>query len=280
LNPAPGANIYFYLRQRPSSPIALTMLDSAGTQIKRFTLEPEGSSAGAGATTRPGSPLVAREGLNRFVWDLRYPDAGPPPQKTILFGASLNGPLAPPGRYTVALEVDGRTIRQLVEIRMDPRLSTTEADLKQQFDFLIRVRDRVTSAHEAANRILAIQPRLREAADTSPAGARDVSAEARAIERELGSILDSLVQMKIQSGNDVLSYPIGLANRIATVGTAVSAADGRPTDQAQAAFDELSAAIDTQLARLTAVLGSRLTTLNKQLTAAGRRPVETGGRQP
>ena len=53
-----------------------------------------------------------------------------------------------------------------------------------------------------------------------------------------------------------------------------------PTDQAQAAFDELSAAIDTQLARLRVVLGSRLTKLNKQLTAAGRRPVETGGRQP
>ena len=104
--------------------------------------------------------------------------------------------------------------------------------------------------------------------------------EARAIDRELGSILAALVQMKIQSGNDVLSYPIGLANRIATVGTAVSGADARPTDQAQTAFDEVSAAIDTQLSRLTTVLGSRLTKLNKQLTAAGRRPVETGGRQP
>ena len=138
----------------------------------------------------------------------------------------------------------------------------------------------MTAVHETANRILAIQPQLREVADASPTGAGDMAAEARAIERELGSILASLVQMKIQSGNDVLSYPIGLVNRIATVGTAVSGADARPTDQAQAAFDDLSAAIDTELARLTAVLGSRLTTLNKQLTAAGRRPVETGGRQP
>jgi hypothetical protein len=218
--------------------------------------------------------------LNRFVWDLRFPDAAPPPEKTLLFGASLRGPLAPPGRYTVTLEVDGRTVSQALEIRTDPRLSTTEADLKQQFEFLIRVRDRVTAAHETANRILAIQPQLREVADASPTGAGDMAAEARAIERELGSILASLVQMKIQSGNDVLSYPIGLANRIATVGTAVSGADARPTDQAQTAFDEVSAAMDTQLSRLTTVLGSRLTKLNKQLTAAGRRPVETRSRQP
>lgn len=279
LNPAPGAHIYFYLRQRPLAPVALTLHDSAGSQIKRFTLEPDGSSTGSGGS-RPGTPSAAREGLNRFLWDLRYPDAAPQPAKTLLFGASLRGPIAPPGRYTVSLAVDGRTLRQALDIRVDPRLSTTDTDLKQQFDFLIRVRDRVTAVHETANRILAIQPQLREVADASPTGAGDMAAEARAIERELGSILASLVQMKIQSGNDVLSYPIGLANRIATVGTAVSGADTRPTDQAQAAFDDLSAAIDTELARLTAVLGSRLTTLNKQLTAAGRRPVETGGRQP
>ena len=280
LNPAPGAHIYFHLRERPSAPIALTLLDSAGKSIKRFMLEPDGSSVGAETMARPGPRPVAREGLNRFVWDLRYPDAGAQPEKTLLFGASLRGPMAPPGRYTVSLEVDGRTVSQALEIRIDPRGSTTEADLKQQFDFLIRVRDRVTAAHETANRILAIQPQLREVADALPTGAGDMATEARAIDRELGSILAALVQMKIQSGNDVLSYPIGLANRIATVGTAVSGADARPTDQAQTAFDEVSAAIDTQLSRLTTVLGSRLTKLNKQLTAAGRRPVETGGRQP
>ena len=57
LNPAPGAHIYFHLRERPSAPIALTLLDSAGKPIKRFMLEPDGSSVGAETMARPGRGL-------------------------------------------------------------------------------------------------------------------------------------------------------------------------------------------------------------------------------
>jgi hypothetical protein len=237
--------------------VTLALLDPAGQPIRNFA-------------------TAARQGLNRFVWDLRYPDAVDPPAGTVLFGGSTRGPLAPPGRYAVRLDVDGRTATQPLDIRRDPRLSTTDADLQQQFDLLIRIRDRVTATHDAANRILAIRARLARLGEAS-SRARGISDAAQALDAELASILDALVQMKIRSGNDVLSYPIRLNNQIASVGSVVAGGEARPTDQAVAAFRELTTALDAELARLNAALDAPLTRLNEQLKIAGQPPIDPGG---
>ena len=277
-NPPPGALIYFYLPTPPAGPVTLTILDAAGTSLRQVGFE---TSAAPGRGPAPGSAPVARQGLNRFVWDMRYPDGSAPPPKTIMFGGSTRGPLAPPGIYTVRLDAGGTSVTRTLAVGRDPRLSATDADLQQQFEFLIRVRDRVSAANDAANRILAVQSGL--AGILAPSAARlppALGRDARALDKELTSVLDALVQMKIQSGNDVLTYAIGLGNRLATVGSTVASAENRPTDQAMAAYEELSTAIGAQLARLDELLGSRLAAVNKQLKAAGQPPVETASRRP
>ena len=120
------------------------------------------------------------------MWDLRYPDAGAQPEKTLLFGASLRGPMAPP-RTLHRITGGGRTNPEPGARGSDRSTRVDDrTDLKQQFDFLIRVRDRVTAVHETANPILAIQPQLREVVDALPTGAGDMATEARAIDRGAG----------------------------------------------------------------------------------------------
>jgi hypothetical protein len=49
------------------------------------------------------------------------------------------GPIAVPGEYTVRLTVDGKSFTQPLTLKMDPRVKTPPAALKQQFDLAMKV---------------------------------------------------------------------------------------------------------------------------------------------
>ena len=88
---------------------------------------------------RPQQKLSAAPGLHRFVWDVRY---APPEVDSFTYPISAvahNTPKDPqgmfvlPGTYQVRLTVGGRTYRQAVVVRMDPRVKTSVADLALQY---------------------------------------------------------------------------------------------------------------------------------------------------
>ncbi len=78
----------------------------------------------------PPAPPDASAGMHRFEWDLHYP--APPELSHRRRGGS--GIWAPPGRYTVRLSVDGRTLTQPLTVEKDPRVELADEDLMRQFE--------------------------------------------------------------------------------------------------------------------------------------------------
>jgi hypothetical protein len=89
-----------------------------------------------------------------------------------------------------------------------------------------------------------------------------VRALAQAIGDELTAAEEAIYQTKNRSNQDPLNYPIRLNNKIAALAGVVGNADARPTDQALAVFDELSAALQRELDRVDAVLRDRIPAFN------------------
>ena len=163
-------------------------------------------------------------------------------------------------------------------IRRDPRASATDEDLRKQFTLLIEIRDAMTSAHQAVNDVIRARSELEAAVSRARGteGERQIGERAAAIQAALERIQSELIQMNIRTGNDVLSYPIKLNARIASVGAVVAAAEARPTDQAVAAFTELKAELDSRLAVLHEVFEKDVAAFN---TLADRyRVPHVGGR--
>jgi hypothetical protein len=175
----------------------------------------------------------------------------------------------------VKLTAGGTTVSRPLRIVRDPRLPVTDAELQQQFTLLMRVRDGVSAANDAATRILDLRTQLEPLAG----GDAPVARVAAALDKKLGAILDNLVQMRIRNSNDVLSYPVRLNNQIASVGSAVASAEAPPTDQSVAALGELSKDLDAQLLELDRTLEKDLAQLNASLKAAGRLPVKAASRR-
>src|ERR1044072_9899968 len=84
-----------------------------------------------------------KQGLNRFVWDMKYP-----PARSFwgINGVATDGPMALPGRYQARLTVGGRSATQSFALKLDPRSKVTPADLQAQLAFLKQLRATVNAA--------------------------------------------------------------------------------------------------------------------------------------
>jgi hypothetical protein len=76
-NPPDGALLYYFFNSPPKGEITLDVLDSQGTRVARFSNVPAKESALPANVPElwfyPPAALSISAGINRFVWDLRYP---------------------------------------------------------------------------------------------------------------------------------------------------------------------------------------------------------------
>ena len=271
-NPPSGAVVYYSLATAPKEgeEVTLEFLDGSGTVLRKLSSKPPPDAApAAGEDDDDGPPrapqkLPARPGLNRATWDLRLEEASRF-KGLILWSGETRGPVVPPGRYQVRLTAGGQTLTQPLEVRKDPRLATSDADFAKQHGLLRKIRDKLTETHDAIARIRDAREQVRAAAERSKAagGRAEVAAAAEALDKKLTAVEETLYQTRNQSSQDPLNFPIRLNNKLAALAGVVGSADAAPTAQSYAAYDDLVAKIDAQLAALAQVLSADLARFNR-----------------
>jgi len=207
--------------------------------------------------------------MNRFVWNMRYPDAERVPG-AILWGGMLSGPVAVPGVYQVKLTVGEKMMAESWQWKKDPRLLTTQEEFQEQFDFLIKIRDKITEVNRDINRLRDVKKQI-DVLSSKVKGhekGKEIIEAAKTLKHKLSSAEDVLIQSKSKSRQDPLNYPIKLDNKIAALAGIVSSTDARPTDQSHEVFKELSARADEQLAKLQDILKKDLPDFNKLVKKA------------
>ena len=271
-NPPGGAVIYYYSKAKPGGEIALEILDASGKSINKFSSRTSGAPAGPAPTDEQGfggggpRRLPAEAGLNRFVWDLRYPEATRFPG-LIMWSGNTTGPRAAPGSYQVRLTIDGKTMTQNFEVKKDPRLETTQADFTKQLDLLLKIRDKFSETSEAVQQIRDARKQIDEITNRmkDQSSGKAISEAAKALNAKLTAVEEELYQTKNQSSQDPLNYPIRLNNKLAALTGVVGSSDSAPTDQSVAVYEELVAKINAQLKKLEDTMRTDLPAFNKMV---------------
>ncbi len=254
-NPPNGVVVHYYLNAQPEGEVKLALLDADGTLIREYSSKPEEG--------RDDGDVKAEAGMNRFVWDLRYPDASRFPGM-IMWAGRTDGPRAVPGSYQVRLSVSGRDQTQTFELLKDPRVPASQADLQEQFDFLIRIRDRISEANDAVKLIRDVRRQVDGAVERVEGAtyADEVKAKAKELKGSLSEVENEIYQTKNRSRQDPLNFPIKLNNRIAALVGVVSSADAKPTRQSYQVFEDLSRQLQVQLDRLDEIVGQDVPAFN------------------
>ena len=260
-NPANGATIYYYLKEKPKGEVKLRFLTASGTLVREISSKPPAhpDSDDADEEEGPRNTLApAKEGLNRYVWDLRYEKATGFPG-LLMWDGSLNGPLAIPGDYKVELVVDGKTESENFALVKDPRAPTTPEQFEQELALGLKIRDRVSEANSSVVRIRAAKDQLKAYLTSSN---ESVRTSAKKLTDQLTAIEENIYQTKLHADEDALNYPIRLNNKIASVGGVVELTDISPTAQSVAVFDELSAKLQVELDHLKQIETSGIQDFN------------------
>jgi photosystem II stability/assembly factor-like uncharacterized protein len=269
----PGVTLSWWLRTAPQRAM-LEVLDSVGTVLRSWESDTMPRSradstppAGAGGRGGGAAALPNAAGLNRMTWDLRAQGAATFPGM-ILWGASTNGPAVPPGRYTVRLTADGRTLTAPVTVTRNPWLTdVTDADLRAQFAFSRRVRDKVTEANQAVIDIRRVKAQLEDRLKRSD------DARLRTAGATLGTnasaVEENIYQVRNQSGQDPLNFPIKVNNRLANLMSMAERGDGRPTNNMPEIFGILTTELKGYTDRLAQVWARDLAAVNAELTRLG-----------
>lgn len=264
-NPPSGAVIYYKLKSKPTSEVKIEILDGSGALLRSFSSKDEeiDNRRGGNEEAMPGQ-VTASAGLNRFIWDLRYPEATRFPGM-ILWSGNTQGPKVVPGEYQVRVSVDGKSQTEKFEVRADPRVETSTEDYQKQLALRLKIHTKLTETNDAVVQIRDIRKQIEEVSaklQNMPEG-RDALELARLLKERLTAIEEALYQTKNQSSQDPLNYPIRLNDKLAGLARVVDSADAAPTEQAYQVFEDLSNRIDTQLDSLKKILSTDVVEFNR-----------------
>lgn len=254
-----GVMTYFYLNEVPadSIPVTLTYMEADGDTIQHWV---RGES--------DEFPEL-EEGLQRFVWNMRYEDVTEFDGMILWFSQS-DGPKAVPGSYKVSMSVGEETQTREFDILINPNSETSQEALEEQFEFLVISRDKLTETHEAIIDIRSVREQMNAYLGRLPEDEayEEIREMAKAIEEQMSAVEKKLYQTKNRSNQDPLNFPIQLNNKLGHVGALTSMGDYQPTRQAWDFLEEVTGRIDEQLTIWYAVKNEDIPKLNQMIKDA------------
>jgi hypothetical protein len=270
-NPPSGALIYFHLKDKPKAEVKLEILDGSGRVIRKY------SSARREELNEPLSPddkkpekqITPEAGLNRFVWDLRYEATSHVPDYYLwAYREGTLGPLALPGKYQVRLTVGDKSQTAAFELKLDPRVKVAQADLQKQFDLLMQIHDELTRVFDTVNQVQDVRSQIEGLKRRIPetVSTKSLLSTAGDLDEKLVAVRDDLVQMKIHSNEDSVSYPQKVDSKLAALAMAVGdGSDSAPTEAEYRVFDKLKKQADDSMAHWAELQKTDLTALQKRM---------------
>ncbi|HEX8161237.1 MAG TPA: hypothetical protein VF538_05160 [Pyrinomonadaceae bacterium] len=245
-NPPDGAIIDYYLK-RDAGAVTLEIYDQSNHLVRRYSSEdkPEVINEKDYQVPpywyRPPQILSKRSGMQRFVWDLHYPNPLAPRYDFPISAVYMDTPRTPvgpavhPGTYTVKLTAGGRTLSRTLDVKLDPRVKTPEAGLRQQFELSMQAYEGMNKSFDALGEVRALRARIKRQRDGGATGPKGGALAA----------LDERLSALAGEGGGGQGAAAGGANfaqlnsSFESLLELLQSADAQPTTQAVAASAEL-----------------------------------------
>jgi photosystem II stability/assembly factor-like uncharacterized protein len=273
VNPATGMVIYYQLPELVDS-IELTMeiKDAAGQLVRTFSSvsDPDFADYPGGPDADPVLPKAP--GLNRFVWNLRYPTL--PGAPTTWIEGSYSGHRAIPGTYTLTLRAGEDAVNTSASILPVPTIEAGSDLYQQQQDIMLATAATVTEMHEKANRMQALSRQITQWVErlSDKEAHKALAKEGSALVKSIREWDGEIIQRKSQSYDDVINFP----NKLSAEYLFVRGQLDSKIPVVTSAIKERVALLDEQWEELkakAAELMGEVEAFNRKLADAGFRPL-------
>jgi hypothetical protein len=250
-NPHDGADIAYYQRARHLfGKLTIQVLDDHGTVLDTL-------------------PASVRRGINHVYWSMRAKPPRVPPAAQVAFN-STQGPLVPPGTYTVRMTKGNEVYETKLAIGLDRRATYTAADRAAQYAALLRLRDLFGAMSDLVYRINALRGQAEAIAAELPAQ-DPLRRRLEALAVKADALRKKIVATKeggaITGEERLREYTDELYGAIASY-------DGRPGDYQLARIDALQRETNDVADAFARFAEHDLAEVNAALRAAKRNAIE------
>ena len=279
--------LFYWLGQPVKGPVRLEIVDAKGETVATYAGQPAaggpdaqvaaGGGRGRGGRGGGGSSSVpARQGLNRFTWDGRYPALFQIPQGIVMWGGGGPGPRALPGKYTARLTVNGGTLSQDFELKADPNATSTQAEYEEQLRVAREVGLKVAELYAALAQIRDIKEQATElGVRMQRAGLGNEAAQAAAaLSKKLTAIEGELTQLQGEGGQDALNFPGRLDNQFVALYGDVAGRNYVALG-AKERLEDLKPELAKHLSNLEETLSTEIAAFNDLIEKKGVKPLIT-----
>ncbi len=206
VNPASGAVIYYHIQNKDSvKKLTIEIVDAANNVIRSFYNEKP--TLVTSNNSKDGDPKVElRNGLNRFVWDLRHSNL--PSIENVYIEGSNAGRKVVPGEYTIRLKINEEEQTTKFKVLADPRFNATAAEFEAQDHLSKLASDDVSAIHVSVVQMRKVQDQLNQFTKRAEGNKAldSLSAKAKEINKVIKAWEDNLIQPKSQSNDDVINF--------------------------------------------------------------------------
>ena len=250
-----GVKVFFNIDStkvwKDSLRVSLEFMDSNKKTIKVFS------------NFSKENTLIVKNGSNSFVWNMRYNNAKGF-DGLIMWAASLSGPKAIPGKYFAKLSINGKSKETEFFILKDERSKSTINELKNQFNFLIEIRDKISEIHQSISDMRFVTNQI-NTFKSKIENNKEIITKMKNLIDEIKVIENELYQTKNKSRQDPLNYPIKLNNKLAHLSSVAGNGNYKPTDQMIEVKNELIKKINQELKKWDLIKKEKLKNLNNEI---------------
>ncbi len=287
-NPPDGAIINYYLKQAVSGPVTLEIFDKSNRLVRRFSSEDkpdpvvETELALPTFWIRPPQILSTGAGMQRFVWDLHYPQ--PETDRTSYPISAIYrdtppvppGPWVMPGEYTIKLSAGGESYTETLTVKMDPRVDTGGQVLEQQYALSMQAYEGAGKTRATLEQVQKLRAQIKTLGDLK--GRKALADQVAALDKKAAAVEGESGRGRGPAGagaggEESLSR---LNREMIQLLDVLQGADARPTASAVTASDELQKAMTRLLEQWNEIKSKDVNALNEQLRKAGLSPLNTG----
>jgi photosystem II stability/assembly factor-like uncharacterized protein len=275
-NPPNGALIFYSIPKPPEGELILQVYAPGGQLIQTYSSErdpfpsPEIVNMGSLGEKR----VPKRAGMNRFVWNLRYPVVNSAPG-AIVWGLT-GGPRGAPGTYTVKISAGDWSQTQPFTVLKDPRVHTTQAEFDEQLSLELKMRDSLNEIFDGVRTVREVRRQAKDLIQRLRDACRDadkIQKAADALSERLTKIEEELMQPKNSAEQDTENFPTKLDNQLAYIYMKLDSTDNRPTDGQKERFQDLEREKEALLTQLRQIIETDLAAFNVLIQQSGTPPI-------
>jgi len=262
-NPPGGAIITYLLKDKADekTPVKMQVFDAAGKLIVE------------------NKNLAKEKGINRTAWNLSYAGSRPrrPPAGEGGFQGQGNGPQVLPGTYTVKIYVGDKLIgERRVEVRVDPTVQVTPAELQAQHDLALKLRDMSSSMNDGLRLLDSAKTQIDQIEATAKDRLTEVPADMTKAIADYKKRLNDILGQLATTPEDGSRAPARFSDQLGNLYGTISDGNFGPTPTMKENYELLKKGLPARIADIEKFIDDDTAKMNQTLQKFGFGPIVTG----